>query len=71
MSSVLHAIGLEKYLPNLEQQEVDFTTLINLTESDLKELGISTLGARKKIMAAQIEIKKKIASFSSPSSSHI
>lgn len=33
-------------------QQVDFETFLTMTESDLKEIGISTLGARRRLQIA-------------------
>ena len=43
---------LSQYLAVLQAQEVDFYTFLTLTEEDLKELGISSFGAKKKLVAA-------------------
>ncbi|MFK7876186.1 MAG: adenylate/guanylate cyclase domain-containing protein, partial [Paracoccaceae bacterium] len=44
-------LGLEKYAPSFEAAEVDFETLFDLVEDDLKELGLP-LGPRRKIWKA-------------------
>ena len=45
-------LNLERYLPAFEANAVDAETLLALTDADLKELGISELGDRKRILAA-------------------
>lgn len=52
ISDVLTRLGLSKYMQVFQQQEVDYQTFLTLTESDLKELGITTFGPRKKILIA-------------------
>lgn len=47
----LAAIGLEKYVSVFEDAEIDFDTLPDLVESDLKELQLP-LGPRRKIWSA-------------------
>ena len=55
---LLTTISLTKYGKILEEEEVDFATLLTLTEGDLKEIGITALGARKKIMGAISDLKR-------------
>lgn len=52
VASFLQELKLTKYIPMLDKQDVDFGTLLTLTDSDLKEIGISLLGPRKKIQTA-------------------
>lgn len=49
--SWLTTLGLEKYVPTFEQNDVDLDVLPELSELDLAELGVS-LGHRKKIIGA-------------------
>lgn len=58
LSDLLKMLDLEKYQDNFDQQEVDFATFLTMTEEDLKEIGVSTLGARRKLQIAISEIKK-------------
>lgn len=52
ISSFLQDLKLTKYISMFEEQDVDFDTLLTLTESDLKEIGISLFGPRRKILTA-------------------
>jgi hypothetical protein len=52
----LESVDLGKYYDVFIDQEIDFQTLASLTDEDLKELGISKLGARRKLLAACEEI---------------
>src|SRR5579863_5098996 len=48
----LRTLGLEKYEGAFRENEIDETVLPNLTAEDLKELGISALGHRRKLLDA-------------------
>ncbi len=50
--SLLEQLGLEHYQNRFEEEELDFDTLLTMSESDLKEIGVNTLGARRKIQIA-------------------
>ena len=55
----LSSNGLGQYAQSLREQECDsMAILLTLQESDLKDLGITTVGARRKFLNA-IEAKKK------------
>ena len=49
---MLKQLGLEHYQERFEEEELDFDTFLTMTESDLKEIGVNTLGARRKIQIA-------------------
>ncbi|XP_067223706.1 protein bicaudal C homolog 1-B isoform X1 [Chanodichthys erythropterus] len=51
-------LGLGKYTDIFQQQEIDLQTFVTLTDPDLKELGISTFGARRKMLLAISELNK-------------
>ena len=42
--------GLAKYTDLFLRHEIDIQTFSSLTEQDLKEIGITTFGARKKLL---------------------
>jgi len=48
----LQALGLERYATSFAENDIEAATLGELTEDDLKELGVTSLGHRKKLMAA-------------------
>ena len=52
VASFLQELKLTKYLSIFEEQDVDFSTLLTLTDNDLKEVGISLFGPRRKIITA-------------------
>ncbi|XP_055028142.2 protein bicaudal C homolog 1-B isoform X2 [Misgurnus anguillicaudatus] len=51
-------LGLGKYTDIFQQQEIDLQTFVTLTDQDLKELGITTFGARRKMLLAISELNK-------------
>ncbi|XP_030642764.1 protein bicaudal C homolog 1 isoform X2 [Chanos chanos] len=51
-------LGLGKYTDIFQQQEIDLQTFLTLTDPDLKELGITTFGARRKMLLAISELNK-------------
>jgi class 3 adenylate cyclase/tetratricopeptide (TPR) repeat protein len=51
----LKGLGLGQYAPAFAANDIDFAVLAELTEGDLKELGISSLGHRKRLLAAIAE----------------
>ena len=52
LGSWLRSLGLEKYEQAFRENEIDETVLPNLTAEDLKDLGISIVGHRRKILDA-------------------
>lgn len=52
LGALLRQLGLEHYESCFEQEEVDLDTFLTMTEADLKEVGVTTLGARRKLQIA-------------------
>lgn len=52
IASFLEDLKLTKYLSVFEKQDIDFSTLLTLTDSDLKDAGIVLFGPRRKIFTA-------------------
>ncbi|HEX7911470.1 MAG TPA: adenylate/guanylate cyclase domain-containing protein [Paraburkholderia sp.] len=48
----LQALGLEQYVPAFADNDIDFPMLAQLDDADLKELGVVSLGHRKRLLAA-------------------
>src|ERR1700719_4279834 len=48
----LRSLGLGKYEAAFVENEIDETVLPDLTAEDLKELGVTALGHRRKLLAA-------------------
>uniref|UniRef100_A0A3P8V413 BicC family RNA binding protein 1 n=1 Tax=Cynoglossus semilaevis TaxID=244447 RepID=A0A3P8V413_CYNSE len=59
-------LGLGKYTDVFQQQEIDLQTFLTLTDQDLKELGITTFGARRKMLLAISELNKNQRKFFEP-----
>ncbi|XP_037546745.1 ankyrin repeat and SAM domain-containing protein 3 [Nematolebias whitei] len=52
LAEFLEQIGFSKYLPLLKEQDVDLRVFLTLTENDLKELGITLFGPKRKMTSA-------------------
>ncbi|XP_060028424.1 ankyrin repeat and SAM domain-containing protein 3 isoform X3 [Erinaceus europaeus] len=52
LAALLEQIGCLKYLQVFEEQDVDLRIFLTLTESDLKELGITLFGPKRKMTSA-------------------
>ena len=48
----LKSLGLEQYAQAFADNDVDFGVLAQLTDADLKELGVGSLGHRKRLLTA-------------------
>jgi class 3 adenylate cyclase len=48
----LRSLGLGKYEASFRENEIDETVLLSLTAEDLKELGVTALGHRRKLLDA-------------------
>ncbi len=48
----LRALGLEQYAPAFAGNDIDLAMLVQLDDADLKELGVLSLGHRKRLLAA-------------------
>lgn len=48
----LRGLGLDQYLPSFRDNDIDGEMLRRLTAEDLRELGVTSLGHRKKLLAA-------------------
>src|SRR5258708_4456374 len=48
----LEALGLGQYAHPFAENDVDFLVLAQLTDADLKELGVTSLGHRKRLLTA-------------------
>jgi SAM domain (Sterile alpha motif) len=52
VSEWLKVLGLGQYTSAFAENDIDFDILNKLTDSDLKELGVSSLGHRKRLLEA-------------------
>lgn len=63
VSSLLHSLGLGKYVVSFQFEEVDMTVLKQMGDKDLKDMGIP-MGPRKKILRAIMPRPKLITPYS-------
>lgn len=52
LEEFLEVIGLSRYLTTLRSQDINVTMLVTLSEKQLKDLGVDSLGARLRFMKA-------------------
>ena len=55
VADFLSRIGLQKYTQRFLSSDIDMETLVSLTEAELAEIGVQSLGAKKRIM---VEIER-------------
>ncbi|XP_060789390.1 protein bicaudal C homolog 1-B isoform X2 [Neoarius graeffei] len=67
LPELFSTLGLGKYTDVFQQQEIDLQTFVTLTDPDLKELGITTFGARRKMLLAISELNKNQRELFEPS----
>src|SRR6476660_6370223 len=63
----LRSLGLGKYEPVFRENDIDETVLPNLTAEDLKDLGVSIVGHRRKILDAIAALRTDAGSSKAPS----
>jgi len=61
LTQLLANQGLSKYTDTFVRHEIDLPTFVTLTDEELKEIGIPTFGARKKLLLLGKEAGKKLA----------
>ncbi|KAH9508438.1 Protein bicaudal C 1-B, partial [Bulinus truncatus] len=59
LAELFSALSLGKYTHLFQQQEIDLSTFLTLSDHDLRELGISTFGARRKMLLAIADLNKR------------
>src|ERR1700693_3247922 len=52
----LEKLGLGQYAPRFAENDINFAILPDLTDQDLKELGVSSLGHRRQLLRAIAEL---------------
>jgi SAM domain (Sterile alpha motif) len=62
----LRALGLERYEAAFRENDVDAGLLSNLTADDLKEIGVMSLGHRRRLLEAIAALPPKNASADDP-----
>ena len=58
----LASLGLTQYVADFERNDIDLSLLSKLTDQDLRDLGVLSLGHRKKLLEAIVELKNGDAS---------
>jgi hypothetical protein len=53
----LQKIGLGQYAQRFAENDINFGILSDLTDQDLKELGVASLGHRRQLLRAITELK--------------
>ena len=56
LGELLEKLSLQQYIVVFAEQEVDLATFLTLTDADLRELGISTFGARRKMTLGKFSL---------------
>src|SRR6266568_189956 len=54
----LKALGLEQYADCFAENDIDFSILHDLTDQDFKEIGVQSLGHRRKLLRAIADLKE-------------
>jgi class 3 adenylate cyclase len=65
----LEKLGLGQYAQRLAQNDIKFSILPHLTDQDLKDLGITSVGHRRQLLIAMAELKDVGKGAAQPSSS--
>lgn len=50
LTSLLISIGMEKYINIFKEHEIDLNVFMTLTDKDLRDIGVSTFGARRTML---------------------
>ena len=64
MEDFLKSIGVEKYKETFEQKGIDLDQLLQMSDEELKDLGITLLGPRRKLTSAIARAKSSSSSSS-------
>lgn len=56
LEELFNSLGLDRYIEKFEEQEIDIETFQTMSDSDLRELGVNTFGARRKMSMAIKEL---------------
>ena len=55
----LRGLGLEQYEPAFRDNDIDATLVSRLTGEDLKDLGVISVGHRRKLLDAIAELERR------------
>jgi hypothetical protein len=56
LSSLFNQLSLNKYIQSFLEQEIDLQTFVTMSDNDLREMGVNTFGARRKMSMAIKEL---------------
>jgi class 3 adenylate cyclase len=56
----LEKLGLGQYAPRFAENDINFAILSDLTDQDLKELGVFSLGHRRQLLRAIAELNNTV-----------
>ncbi|KAI6226364.1 Protein bicaudal C-like protein 1 [Aphelenchoides fujianensis] len=62
-ATVLAQLGCNEYLAQFREQEIDMQAFLLLDEQNLKDIGVSTMGARKKIYNAIMRLRESALTY--------
>src|SRR5262245_66647005 len=62
----LKKLGMSEYAERFADNDIDFSILGGLTDQDLKDLGVASLGHRRKILRAIAELDRPEATAAPP-----
>jgi class 3 adenylate cyclase len=54
----LQKLGLEQYAQSFAENDIDFAVLVNLTDQDLEKIGVMSLGHRRKLLRAIVDLNR-------------
>src|SRR5215469_11818861 len=53
----LKQLGMQEYIQRFAENDIDFAILGDLTDQDLKEIGVASIGHRRKLLRAIADLK--------------
>src|SRR3984893_5812111 len=53
----LEKLGMSEYVEQFAENDIDLSVLVDLTDQDLKELGVASLGHRRKLLRAIADLE--------------
>jgi class 3 adenylate cyclase len=62
----LQKLGLGKYAQSFAENDISFSILPDLTDQDLKELGVASLGHRRQLLRAIADLTDSVSPSSKP-----
>nr|XP_022914396.1 protein bicaudal C isoform X1 [Onthophagus taurus] len=64
LTTLITSLKLEKYLPVFHSHEIDLATFASMNGKELLEVGVTAFGARRKMLLAIAELRKRMNAFS-------